>query len=110
MQYAIRHNIRNHETFKSDAVVQKIASIVDTRHKVNLGKPDKVILVEIFQYFCGVSVVDGGEWEELKRYNLNALYGASGKQKSNSVKQVGKAGKEEDKAEEGKVGKDEFKE
>jgi hypothetical protein len=23
---------------------------------------------------CGVSVVDGAEWESLKRYNMNELY------------------------------------
>ncbi|KAJ6440880.1 THUMP domain-containing protein [Purpureocillium lavendulum] len=80
--YAIRHNIRNHTTFKSDEVIKNIASLVDTRHKVNLGHPDKVILVEIFQLFCGISVVDGKEWETLKRYNLNALYGMTPEEKA----------------------------
>ncbi|KHO01096.1 THUMP domain containing protein [Metarhizium album ARSEF 1941] len=72
--YAIRHNIRNHTTFKSGEVIQKVAGLIDAQHSVNLGKPDKVILVEIFQLFCGISVVDGKEWEELKRYNMNELY------------------------------------
>ncbi|EXV06243.1 THUMP domain protein [Metarhizium robertsii] len=72
--YAIRHNIRNHTTFKSGEVIQKIAGLIDAKHCVNLSKPDKVILVEIFQLFCGISVVDGKEWEELKRYNMNELY------------------------------------
>jgi tRNA acetyltransferase TAN1 len=27
-----------------------------------------------YQLFCGVSVVDGKEWESLKRYNVNELY------------------------------------
>ena len=48
-QYAIRHNIRNHNTFKSDVVIKKIAGLIDKKHKVNLSKPDKVIHVEIFQ-------------------------------------------------------------
>lgn len=97
VQYAIRHNIRNHTTFKSDEVIKKVASLIDTRHSVNLNKPDKVVLIEIFQVshtisspplsgsrelartnetklFCGMSVVDGKEWEELKRYNMDALY------------------------------------
>ncbi|KAG5971978.1 hypothetical protein E4U55_000980 [Claviceps digitariae] len=47
--YAIRHNIRNHTTFNSDEVINKIADLIDGRHKVNLSSPDKVILVEIFQ-------------------------------------------------------------
>ncbi|KAM0240909.1 hypothetical protein ACHAP5_007708 [Fusarium lateritium] len=72
--YAIRYNIRNHTTFKSSEVIKKIADLVKPKHKVNLTNPDKVVLVEIFQTFCGVSVVDGKESEELKRYNLNELY------------------------------------
>ncbi|GAB0136028.1 hypothetical protein EsDP_00004345 [Epichloe bromicola] len=72
--YAIRHNIRNHTTFKSDEVIHKIADLIDGRHKVNLSSPDKVILVEIFQLFCGISVVDGKKWGALKRFNMSALY------------------------------------
>ncbi|KAJ6780903.1 hypothetical protein PWT90_05563 [Aphanocladium album] len=83
--YAIRHNIRNHTTFKSDEVIKKIAGLVDLKHKVNLSNADKVILVEIFQTFCGISVVDGPQWEELKRYNLNSLYGMIPKQKSGAT-------------------------
>ncbi|KAG6041826.1 hypothetical protein E4U41_001297 [Claviceps citrina] len=97
--YAIRHNIRNHTTFKSDEVIHKIADLIDSRHKVNLSSPDKVILVEIFQVghslshgvnqlakffklikvklFCGISVVDGKQWGALKRYNMSALYDLS---------------------------------
>lgn len=49
LQYAIRYNIRNNPMFKGMAVVQKVASLVSLRHKVNLSNPDKVILVEIFK-------------------------------------------------------------
>lgn len=48
-QYAIRHTIRNHEGFKSEEVIKLIAGLIDEKHQVNLSKPDKVILVEIFQ-------------------------------------------------------------
>lgn len=48
-QFAIRYNIRNHTTLKSDEVKKMIAGLIDPKHKVNLGSPDKVILVEIFQ-------------------------------------------------------------
>ncbi|KAM5352120.1 hypothetical protein ACJ41O_004843 [Fusarium nematophilum] len=94
LQYAIRYNIRNHTAFKSAVVIKKIADLVSPKHKVNLTSPDKVVLVEIYQVsgplaystyrgimkltsaetFCGVSVVDGKQWEELKRYNINELY------------------------------------
>ncbi|KAJ3499782.1 hypothetical protein NLG97_g44 [Lecanicillium saksenae] len=83
--YAIRHNIRNHTAFKSDEVIKRIAGLVDIKHKVNLSNADKVILVEIFQLFCSISVVDGAQWEELKRYNMNSLYGMIPKQKSGAT-------------------------
>lgn len=69
-----------------------MAGLIDKRHKVDLTTPAKIILVEIYQVgphpltgpsggdtdvyqqtFCGMSVVDG-DWEDLKRYNLNELY------------------------------------
>ncbi|KAH8661396.1 THUMP domain-containing protein [Tricladium varicosporioides] len=73
--YAIRPTIRNHTTLKRDAVIKSIASSIADIHKVNLTKPDKVILVEIYQTMCGMSVV-GSDWESLKRYNLTELYQA----------------------------------
>ncbi|KAH6606266.1 hypothetical protein Trco_005419 [Trichoderma cornu-damae] len=80
--YAIRHTMRNHTILKSEAVIKMIAGMIKPEHKVNLRTPDKVVLVEIFQMFCGISVVDGKEWDELKRYNINALYDMTGEQKS----------------------------
>ncbi|KAF4637941.1 hypothetical protein G7Y89_g155 [Cudoniella acicularis] len=71
--YAIRPTIRNHETLKRDVVIKSIASFIAGVHKVNLTKPDKVILVEIYQTVCGMSVV-GSNWEKLKRYNIAELY------------------------------------
>ncbi|KAL2268149.1 hypothetical protein VTJ83DRAFT_2995 [Remersonia thermophila] len=73
--FAIRPTIRNHSTLKRDVVINTIAGLInEDRHKVNLGSPDKVILVDIHQNVCGMSVVDG-DWEDLKRYNLTELYG-----------------------------------
>jgi tRNA(Ser,Leu) C12 N-acetylase TAN1 len=48
-QYAIRQNIRHNKELRSEDLIKKVASLVDERHKVNLSKPDKVILVEVFQ-------------------------------------------------------------
>ncbi|KAI1773731.1 hypothetical protein F4818DRAFT_421592 [Hypoxylon cercidicola] len=71
--YAIRPSFRAHNTLKRDDVIKKVASLIASCHKVNLTSPDKVILIDIFQTFCGMSVVDG-EWEALKRYNLHEIY------------------------------------
>ncbi|KAM3069966.1 hypothetical protein ACMFMF_008318 [Clarireedia jacksonii] len=74
--YAIRPTIRNHSTLKRDVVIKQVASLVGENHKVNLTKPDKVILIEIYQTICGMSVV-GEDWERLKRYNLYELSSTS---------------------------------
>ncbi|RDL32503.1 Uncharacterized protein BP5553_08959 [Venustampulla echinocandica] len=71
--YAIRPTIRNHNSLKRDVVIKQVASLIGDTHSVNLTKPDKVILIEIYQTVCGMSVV-GGDWETLKRYNLSELY------------------------------------
>ncbi|RDW67932.1 hypothetical protein BP6252_09328 [Coleophoma cylindrospora] len=71
--FAIRPTIRNHTSLKRDSVIKQIAELVGPRHKVNLTKPDKVILVEIYQTVCGMSVV-GSDWEALKRFNIAELY------------------------------------
>ncbi|KAK3375981.1 hypothetical protein B0T24DRAFT_698844, partial [Lasiosphaeria ovina] len=72
--FAIRPTIRNHSKLKRDFVINEIAGLInDDRHKVNLTAPDKVILVDLYQSACGISVVDG-DWDDLKRYNLTELY------------------------------------
>ncbi|KAL2163690.1 hypothetical protein VTH06DRAFT_5748 [Thermothelomyces fergusii] len=72
--FAIRPTIRNHSNLKRDVVINTIAGLInDDLHKVNLTSPDKVILVDIYQTICGMSVVDG-DWDALRRYNLTELY------------------------------------
>ncbi|KAK6850897.1 hypothetical protein PG990_008200 [Apiospora arundinis] len=71
--YAIRVSSRAHNNLKTQDVIKLIASLVGPRHKVDLTNPDKFILVEIFQTFCGMSVVEG-DWNDLKRYNIRELY------------------------------------
>ncbi|KAG4412093.1 hypothetical protein IFR04_014768 [Cadophora malorum] len=72
--YAIRPTTRAHTApLKRDLVIKSIADSISNVHKVQLTTPDKVILVEIFQSVCGMSVV-GSDWEALKRFNLAELY------------------------------------
>lgn len=72
--YAIRPTIRNHSTIKRDVIIPMIAGIVGAKHKVNLTKPDKVIIVEIFQTICGMVVVDSVVWEGLRKFNLYEIH------------------------------------
>ncbi|KAH7375709.1 THUMP domain-containing protein [Plectosphaerella cucumerina] len=72
--YAIRHSIRNNTEIKHDDLIKQIASLVHSQHKVDLGKPDKVILVDIFQSFSAVGVIEGSDWSDLRKLNVNELY------------------------------------
>lgn len=46
-QYAIRPNVRANSVISRDDLIERVAALVDQRHKVNLGDPDKVIIAEI---------------------------------------------------------------
>ncbi|KAI2634496.1 hypothetical protein GGS21DRAFT_518105 [Xylaria nigripes] len=89
--YAIRPTIRAHNTLNRMGVIEQVASMISKKHKVDLKNPDKVILIEIFQTFCGMSVV-GKDWEAMKRYNIHELYTAASKSAKESRK--GKEGEE----------------
>ncbi|KAI0880945.1 uncharacterized protein GGS22DRAFT_78151 [Annulohypoxylon maeteangense] len=93
--YAIRPTFRAHNLLKREDVIKKVAGFIDTRHKVNLTAPDKVILIDVYQSFFGMSVV-GGDWDSLKRYNLHEIHMAALKTKSKPMKEVKeKEGEEE---------------
>ncbi|KAI0388709.1 hypothetical protein F5Y17DRAFT_470250 [Xylariaceae sp. FL0594] len=100
--YAIRPTIRAHTTLNRSQVIDKVAKMISTRHKVDLKTPDKVIIIEIFQTFCGMSVV-GRDWEAMKKYNIHELYslaskrgfGLGGPEKSSIEAEGEKANEEE---------------
>lgn len=73
VSYAIRPTIRNHNQLKRREIIDAVANLIHDEHKVDLTKPDKTILIEVYQNVCGLAVVDS-KWDELKRYNLNELY------------------------------------
>ncbi|KAI1458548.1 hypothetical protein F4805DRAFT_117295 [Annulohypoxylon moriforme] len=98
--YAIRPSFRAHNLLKREDVIKKVAGLIDTRHKVNLTAPDKVILIDVYQSFFGMSVVDG-DWDSLKRYNLHEIHMARLKTKGEPVKA------EKEKAEEAQADKPE---
>ena len=39
-----------------------------------LSDMSDMLVTDMLQLHCGLSVVDGQEWEKLKKYNVNALY------------------------------------
>ncbi|KAK2871853.1 hypothetical protein FQN49_002764 [Arthroderma sp. PD_2] len=72
-KYAIRPTIRNNTDCHRDSVIKLVASIVGSGHSVDLKNYDLLILVEVIQTMCGMSVVEA-DYDELKRYNLSEIY------------------------------------
>ncbi|KAI1338081.1 hypothetical protein F5Y15DRAFT_417133 [Xylariaceae sp. FL0016] len=93
--YAIRPSFRSHNTLKRNDVINQVASLVSKCHKVDLVTPDKVILIDIYQTFCGMSVVDGDWQQGMKQYNLHELYIAALKDADESTKPTGSAERSE---------------
>ncbi|KAK3322110.1 hypothetical protein B0H66DRAFT_189861 [Apodospora peruviana] len=82
--YAIRPTIRNHSKLKRDFVINQIAGLINAdRHKVNLSTPDKVVLVDLYQAVCSMTVVDG-DWDQLKKYNMTEIYNQAIKNNTSS--------------------------
>ena len=120
VQFAVRPNMRNHNTMKRDAIIKLIAGLVGQPHKVDLKNYDLLITVEIYQVrdypgdfmveggcadiivmqnICGVSVVDH-RFEELKRYNISEIFDPTPKEeakveKVDAVEKAEEAVKEE---------------
>ncbi|OJD13841.1 hypothetical protein AJ78_05737 [Emergomyces pasteurianus Ep9510] len=79
-KYAIRTSIRNNTEWTRDTLIPLVAKIVGPGHSVDLKNYDALILVDIVQNICGMSVV-GRDYDDLKRYNLSEIYDPTPKPK-----------------------------
>ncbi|KAF2211171.1 hypothetical protein CERZMDRAFT_98902 [Cercospora zeae-maydis SCOH1-5] len=71
--FAIRPTIRNHNILTRDSIIKQVASLVGEGHKVDLKNYELLIIVEVYQHICGVSVVNH-DFERLKRFNISELF------------------------------------
>ncbi|EME39792.1 hypothetical protein DOTSEDRAFT_47345 [Dothistroma septosporum NZE10] len=72
-KFAIRPTLRNHNILSRDSVIKQVASIVGPGHVVDLQNYELLIVVEVYQNVCGVSVIDNS-FEKLKRYNISEIF------------------------------------
>ncbi|KAI5361205.1 Putative THUMP domain-containing protein [Septoria linicola] len=79
--FAIRPTIRNHNILTRDSVIKQVASLVGTGHQVDLTNYELLIIVEVYQHICGISVVDN-DFERLKRYNISEIFEPTPKEES----------------------------
>ncbi|KAK5664997.1 hypothetical protein QVD99_008532 [Batrachochytrium dendrobatidis] len=71
VSYAIIPKSRNNDKIKRDDIIQVVANLIPSHHKVNLDNPDICIIVEVFKSICGMSVTK--EYYRLKRFNIENL-------------------------------------
>ncbi|KAK5135043.1 hypothetical protein LTR08_005703 [Meristemomyces frigidus] len=83
-KFAIRPTLRNHNILSRDSIIKQIAPLVGKGHEVDLKNYDLLIIVEVYQNICGVSVVDDS-FERLKRFNLAEIFDPTPKQDARKV-------------------------
>ncbi|KAI6801276.1 hypothetical protein KC361_g1892 [Hortaea werneckii] len=86
-KFAIRPTLRNHSILSRDSIIKQVASIVGPGHVVDLKKYELLIVVEVYQNICGVSVVNN-DFERLKRFNIAEIVDPT---PADAVKQVQQA-------------------
>ncbi|KAI7238295.1 hypothetical protein KC330_g2655 [Hortaea werneckii] len=86
-KFAIRPTLRNHSILSRDSIIKQVASIVGPGHVVDLKNYDLLIVVEVYQNICGVSVVNN-DFEKLKRFNIAEIVDPT---PADAVKQVQQA-------------------
>ena len=69
--YAIAQKIKHNGKFERNALIDMIASLVDTKHKVDLRNAKYFIIVEIINHVAGISVVS--DYQKLRTYNIAQL-------------------------------------
>jgi len=86
-KFAIRPTLRNHSILSRDSIIKQVASMVGPGHVVDLKNYDLLIVVEVYQNICGVSVVNN-DFEKLKRFNIAEIVDPT---PADAVKQVQQA-------------------
>ncbi|KAK5108625.1 hypothetical protein LTR62_008116 [Meristemomyces frigidus] len=86
-KFAIRPTLRNHNVLSRDSIIKQVASIVGQGHQVDLKNYELLIIVEVYQNICGVSVVDNS-FERLKRFNLAEIFDPTPNEADKDVKDI----------------------
>ncbi|KAF0683946.1 Aste57867_24027 [Aphanomyces stellatus] len=71
IQYSVEVRKRNSGNIASMDIINACVAVVGAQHKVNLTKPEVVIVIEIFKNVCGVSVVTN--FHQHKKFNVRMI-------------------------------------
>lgn len=72
-QYRIEPRIRAHTSLSRDVLIPLVASCVPSSaaHRVDLARPDVIIVVEVLRNVCGIGTLDA--YAELGKWNVQTL-------------------------------------
>jgi len=84
-KYRIQITSRNHSAVSRNELIPALAKCVptDQGHTVDLENPDLTILVELYMFVCGMSVVR--DFDRLKKFNVVAVANAAKRKLSGVV-------------------------
>ena len=71
--YAVVLNRRGHHSvMQRDPIIAAVGAEVGGRWRVDLDRPQLVVLVEVITRMCGVGVIEDG-WQEMRQCNVRAI-------------------------------------
>uniref|UniRef100_A0A6N2L3I5 THUMP domain-containing protein n=1 Tax=Salix viminalis TaxID=40686 RepID=A0A6N2L3I5_SALVM len=71
VKFAVMYEARANSGIDRMKIINSVAKSVPGPHKVDLGNPDKTIVVEIVKTVCLIGVIE--KYKELSKYNLRQL-------------------------------------
>ncbi|KAJ6309999.1 hypothetical protein OIU76_014860 [Salix suchowensis] len=71
LKFAVMYEARANSGIDRMKIINSVAKSVPGPHKVDLGNPDKTIVVEIVKTVCLIGVIE--KYKELSKYNLRQL-------------------------------------
>jgi len=73
--FAVVYKNRANKTLNRNNLVHDIAQCVEQKNKVNLSKPNVVILLQTWGRYAGMSIITSGNYAKYKEYNVIKLDG-----------------------------------
>ncbi|KAI9222582.1 hypothetical protein BC828DRAFT_378134 [Blastocladiella britannica] len=74
-KFALATKLRVGSPLNRDELIQELAKpLIDAGYTVDLVRPDVSVVVEVYRNVAGVSVVTGGDYVRLRKFNLHEVY------------------------------------
>ncbi|KAJ1529096.1 THUMP domain-containing protein 1 [Nowakowskiella sp. JEL0078] len=72
VSFKIIPRVRHNDLISKSTLIQAIAAMIPSPHKVDLSEPDVCIMVEVIKGVCGICVLP--DYVKFKKYNLESIF------------------------------------